>query len=83
MDNFFSSLSLENKLIRNKSSLAGTMNKARWELTLSAQNALAQLFYSTTVVKNDKTTLTLYQCKARNNISVVSTIFPTAAIDRT
>ena len=55
-DNFFTSLSLANKLLTKKTSLASTMNKIRWELPPSAQNkAPAQPLYSTTVLKNDKT----------------------------
>jgi hypothetical protein len=57
MDNFFTSLSLVNKLLAKKTSLAGIMNKVRREFSPSAQSkAAAQLLYSTMVLKNDKTT---------------------------
>ena len=82
MDNFFTSLALPNKLLAIKPSQVGTMNKVRWELPPSVQNkAPAQPLYSTMVLKNVKTTLTLYQCKARKNASVMSTMHLSVAID--
>ena len=52
------------------------------ELHHAAQKkAHAQPLYSTTVPKNDKTALALYQSKLRNNIPVMSTMQPTVAIN--
>ena len=57
MDNFLTSLSLANNFLAKKTSLVGTLNKVRTELSQSAQNkAPAQPLYSSTVLKNDKTT---------------------------
>ncbi|KAK7896359.1 hypothetical protein WMY93_021684 [Mugilogobius chulae] len=79
VDNFFTSLSLANSLLRRNTSLVGTMNAARRELPPSAHQR-AELF-SSRVLKHDRTTLTIYQGKAKKNVCVLSSLHQTVAVE--
>ncbi|XP_035283508.1 piggyBac transposable element-derived protein 4-like [Anguilla anguilla] len=71
IDNFFTSPSLANKLLSKSTSLVGTINCNKRELPLSVQGR-AELF-SIKVLKSERATLTVYQCKPRRNVSILST----------
>ncbi|KAL1251031.1 hypothetical protein QQF64_018827 [Cirrhinus molitorella] len=70
-DNFFTSIPLANKLLHKNTSMVGTINKNKRELPPSVQGR-GELF-STKVLKSDKITLTVYQCKPRRNVTILST----------
>ncbi|XP_035283504.1 uncharacterized protein LOC118232545 [Anguilla anguilla] len=77
MDNFFTSVSLAKKLVSN--SMVGIINKNRRELPPSAQQQ-GELF-TTSVLKHERVILTVYRCKPRKNICLLSTLHPTVAIN--
>ncbi|KAK7881439.1 hypothetical protein WMY93_029848 [Mugilogobius chulae] len=79
VDNFFTSLSLANSLLRRNTSLVGTMNAARRELPPSAHQR-AELF-SSKVLKHGRTTLTIYQGKAKKNVCILSSLHQTVAVE--
>ncbi|XP_042368087.1 piggyBac transposable element-derived protein 3-like [Plectropomus leopardus] len=71
-DNFFTSLELAKALKAQKTSLVGTVNKSRRELPPSVKEQRA--LHTTEVLKCDSATLTVYQCKPRKNVSILSTV---------
>ncbi|KAJ8399401.1 hypothetical protein AAFF_G00411130 [Aldrovandia affinis] len=79
-DHFFTSLPLANKLLYKNNSLVGTVNRNKRELPPSVQGR-AELF-STKVLKNERATLAVYQCKPRRNVSILSTQHQHVAITR-
>ncbi|XP_041694792.1 uncharacterized protein LOC121533094 isoform X1 [Coregonus clupeaformis] len=79
-DEVFTSLPLANKLIDKNTSLVGVVNKMRRELPPSACDQSQAELFSTTVLKHDKATLTVYRKKPRKNICILSTMHPTVAI---
>ncbi|XP_045077535.1 piggyBac transposable element-derived protein 4-like [Coregonus clupeaformis] len=78
-DDFFTSLPLANKLIDKNTSLVGVIEASRGLPPSVSNQAQAELF-STTVLKHDKATLTVYRCKPRENVCILSTMHPTVAI---
>ncbi|KAM3603127.1 uncharacterized protein V6R79_016937 [Siganus canaliculatus] len=70
-DNFFTSLKLAEKLISRKTSLVGTMNTKRRKLPPSV-GEVAKLF-STKLLKHDKVVLSIYQCRPKKNVVILST----------
>ncbi|XP_019905285.3 activating transcription factor 7-interacting protein 1 isoform X1 [Esox lucius] len=79
-EDFFTSLSLADKLMAKKTSLLGTMNKQRRELPPCVQSGTPSELYSTTVMESGKATLTVYRCKKKRSVCVLSTVHPTVAI---
>ncbi|KAL3062048.1 hypothetical protein OYC64_010047 [Pagothenia borchgrevinki] len=70
-DNFFTSLPLAKALLSKNTSLVGTIKRNKRELPPSVQ-VTAELF-STTVLKSEKVVLSVYQCKPRRNVTILST----------
>lgn len=80
MDNFFTSLSLANKLIANKTSLLGTMSKMRQELSAAVKANMLRELQSTTVMTAGKTTITLYTYEPRKSVCILITVHPNVSI---
>ncbi|KAJ8880736.1 hypothetical protein PR048_017206 [Dryococelus australis] len=78
-DNFFTSVSLAEKLKMQSTSLEGTVNRARREIPQSVKTRKAPL-YDTVVTKNNETNLTVYQGKKNKNVLVLSTLIPNISI---
>ncbi|KAJ8869096.1 hypothetical protein PR048_030658 [Dryococelus australis] len=78
-DNCFTSVSLAEKLKMQSTSLVGTVNYARQENPQSVKTRNVPL-YDTIVMKNNQTTLTVYQGKINKNILVLSTLHPNISI---
>ncbi|KAM9344037.1 uncharacterized protein KZ484_016419 [Pholidichthys leucotaenia] len=76
--NFFTSLSLAKNLLKNNTSLVGTIDRDRRELPPSVQQR-GKLF-STKVLKHEYATLTVYQGKRRRSVLLLSTLHQTVAI---
>ncbi|XP_035272145.1 piggyBac transposable element-derived protein 4-like [Anguilla anguilla] len=79
-DNFFTSIALANNLHAKKTTLVGTMNKKRREVPPSAK-AQNQERFSTTIWRAGHATLTVYQCKPKKNVCILSTMHKTVSID--
>jgi hypothetical protein len=79
VDNFFTSLRLAERLKKSKTSLVGTMNPIRREVPLSAKSASGDL-YSTRLLKHEYASLTIYKCKPRRNVIILSTLHPSVTI---
>nr|XP_029500512.1 uncharacterized protein LOC115116168 [Oncorhynchus nerka] len=84
-DKFCTSLPLANKLIANKTNLVGAVSHCGRELPPVMRNQAQTKLYSTTVLKHDKATLTVYRSNPRKNVCILSTIHPTVTTgnDRT
>lgn len=78
-DNFFTCVSLAEKLKSADTSLVGTVNKARKEIPRDVQYSKAPL-YDTKIMKHNSITLTVYQGKAKKNVLVMSTLHPSTTI---
>lgn len=79
LDNFFTSVSLAKKLVSNNTSMVGTINKNRPELPPSSQHQ-GELF-TTSVLKHERVTLTVYRSKPRRNVCLLSTLHRTVAVN--
>ncbi|KAK6300284.1 hypothetical protein J4Q44_G00283820 [Coregonus suidteri] len=79
-DKFCSSLPLANKLLANKTNMVGAVSHCGRELPPVMCNQAQTKLYSTTVLKHDKATLTVYRSEPRKNVCILSTIHPTVAI---
>ncbi|XP_032379457.1 piggyBac transposable element-derived protein 3-like [Etheostoma spectabile] len=77
-DNFFTSLKLATALQAKKTSLVGTLGKAKRELPPSVKEQ-AELF-STKVLKCANATLTIYQGKPRKNVCILSSVHTSVGI---
>lgn len=84
-DKFCTSLPLANKLIANKTNLVGAVSHCGRELPPVMRNQAQTKLYSTTVLKHDKATLTVYRSNPRKNVCILSTIHQTVTTgnDRT
>ena len=72
-DNFFALFLLAKELKKKKASLVGIMNKVRLELPASAK--WLQQRYSSKLMKTDNMAiLTVYQCKPKRSIGVLSSL---------
>ena len=72
-DNFFTSFLLAKELKKKKTSLVGTMNKVRRELPASAK-CLQQCYSSKLMKSGDVATLTVYQCKPKKSVCILSSL---------
>ncbi|KAJ8888997.1 hypothetical protein PR048_008491 [Dryococelus australis] len=79
MDNFFTSVSLAEKLEIQSTSLVGTVNRAQREIPQPVNTIKAPL-YDTVVMKNNKITLTVYQGKKNKKVLTLSTLHPNIPI---
>lgn len=77
-DNFFTSLKLARILLTKKTSLVGTVNKKKRELPPCVQENMP--LFETKVLKNGQTTMTIYQCKRKKNVCILSTAHTSAGI---
>ncbi|KAJ8893459.1 hypothetical protein PR048_006057 [Dryococelus australis] len=78
-DNFFTSMSLAEKLKMQSISLVGTVNRALQEILQSVKTRKAPL-YNTIATKNNEATLTVYQGKKNKNVLALSTLHPNISI---
>ena len=72
-DNFFTSLKLMKQLRDKKTSLVGTVNRARRELPPSVADTSTER-YSTRLLKHEDFTLTIYRCKPSKNVVIMSSL---------
>lgn len=77
-DNFFISLELAKALKAKKTSLIGMINKSRRELPPSVKEQ--RELHTTEVLQCDSATLTVYQCKPRKNVCILSTVHKAVVI---
>ena len=70
---FFTSLRLSEELSAKKMSIVGNMSRKRREMPNEVKIMKFPL-YSTIVLKNRSTSLTVYQCKPSKNVLLLSTI---------
>ena len=70
-DTFFALFLLAKELKKKKASLVGTMNKVRLKLPASAK-CLQQCYSSKLMKTGDMAILTVYQCKPKKNVCVLS-----------
>ncbi|XP_054631006.1 uncharacterized protein LOC129180496 isoform X2 [Dunckerocampus dactyliophorus] len=73
-DDFFTSLSLAQRLLMRKTTLLGTVNKMRRELPESAKKNLDHNKFSTRVFSTSGATLTVYAPKRRKTVCVLSSM---------
>ncbi|XP_041844881.1 uncharacterized protein LOC121645749 isoform X2 [Melanotaenia boesemani] len=73
-DNFFTSLSLAQRLLNRKTTLLGTVNKIRRELPGSAKQAINRQEFSTQVFSTSGVTLTVYAPKRRKTVCILSSM---------
>ncbi|KAJ8885623.1 hypothetical protein PR048_011821 [Dryococelus australis] len=80
-DNYFTSVSLANKLKKRKTSLVGTLNRARWEIPSSVKHTPDPL-HTNILLKSNDIVLTSYQGKGTKNMLVLSTLHTGVDIDQ-
>ena len=78
-DNFFTSLKLAEDLMRNKTSIVGTVNRVRRELPPSVHDVKPAL-HSTKLHRYSDISLTTYRCKPKKNVVLMSSLHPTVTI---
>ena len=86
-DNFFTSTHLATELWKKMITLVGTLNKTRKEVS-PLEKALQQSRYSSKLFQtksdnNQATTLTVYQCKQKKNVCILSTLHTSVMVDTT
>ena len=75
-DNFFTSMTHLRELKKKRTSIVGTMNRARREVPLAVKTSREPL-YTTHVLKTEgDSTLTVYQGKDRKNVLLLSSMHP-------
>jgi len=79
-DNYFTSIELAKNLKKKKTSLLGTVNKARREIPREIKTAKHPL-YDCKFYKNDHASLTVYQGKKNKNVIIMSTMHPSIDIE--
>ncbi|KAJ8868807.1 hypothetical protein PR048_030348 [Dryococelus australis] len=72
-DSYFTSVSLDSELKKRKTSLLGTLNRARWEVPSSVKHNRDPL-HMTILLKSNDMVLTSYQGKVTKNVLVLSTL---------
>ena len=80
-DNFFTSYGLAKQLRQKKTSIVETVNKARRELPPSAKTTQATRYSRVLLKAGDVATLTIYQCKPKKNVGVLSSLHMSVGID--
>ena len=73
-DNFFTSLNLAKELALKATSIVGTVNKVRRELPPSAALDKTKELHSTSILKHENCTLTIYKCKPTKNVVLLSSM---------
>ncbi|XP_047224113.1 uncharacterized protein LOC124869915 [Girardinichthys multiradiatus] len=73
LNNFFTSLSLANRLLKRKTTLLGAINKNRQELPATAKETSDHQLYSTQVFTSGRALLTVYTTK-KKSVCLLSTI---------
>ncbi|KAI5099947.1 dual specificity protein phosphatase 26 isoform X1 [Silurus meridionalis] len=73
-DNFFTSMSLSHRLLQRKTTLLGTVNKARRELPQLAKDTAQRELFSTSVLKSGSVCLTIYSPKKNKTVCVLSSM---------
>lgn len=74
MDNFFTSLSLANRLFQRNTTLVGTINTIRREVPAQAKNTTEREQFSTQVFTSGSALLTVYAAKKKKNVCLLSTL---------
>lgn len=72
-DNFFTSINLAKKLAVRNTTLVGTVNRIRREVPNPIKTS-RECRYNTRILKNNDSTLTVYQGKPTKNVLLLSTI---------
>lgn len=80
MDNFFTSLSLANRLLQRNTTLLGTMNKIRREIPEKVKKNTEREELSTQVFTSGSALLTVYAAKKKKNVCLLSTMHKTVEI---
>ncbi|XP_076851103.1 uncharacterized protein LOC143501366 [Brachyhypopomus gauderio] len=73
-DNYFTSLSLANRLLACNTALLGTINKIRREIPPSAKNTKGHEEFSTHVYTSGSAILTVYAPKKNKAVCILSTM---------
>ncbi|XP_072562338.1 uncharacterized protein [Paramormyrops kingsleyae] len=73
-DNFFTSLSLANKLLKRNTTLLGTINKIRRELPPQGKDVSVLKEFSTQVFRTGPVILTVYAPKKKKSVCILSTM---------
>ncbi|KAL7868645.1 hypothetical protein SRHO_G00100290 [Serrasalmus rhombeus] len=73
-DNYFTSLSLANRLTACNTTLLGTINSVRREIPLPVKNAKGREVFSTQVYRSGDAILTVYAPKKNKTVCVLSTM---------
>ncbi|XP_048853136.1 uncharacterized protein LOC125721153 [Brienomyrus brachyistius] len=73
-DNFFTSLSLANRLLKRNTTLLGTINKIRRELPPQAKDVSRLKELSTQVFRTGPVILTVYAPKKKKSVCILSTL---------
>ncbi|CAI5694730.1 unnamed protein product [Oreochromis niloticus] len=81
-DNFFTSLSLAQKLLRRKTTILGTVNKIRREIPQSARYKDRNEF-TTQVFSTSAATLTAYAAKRKKTVYILSSMHSVVQTDNT
>ncbi|KAL4008950.1 hypothetical protein ACER0C_002802 [Sarotherodon galilaeus] len=81
-DNFFTSLSLAQKLLRRKTTILGTVNKIRREIPQSARYTNRNEF-TTQVFSTTAATLTAYAAKRKKTVYILSSMHSVVQTDNT
>ncbi|CAJ1070137.1 uncharacterized protein LOC109196619 [Xyrichtys novacula] len=72
MDNFFTSLSLAQRLLRRKTNILGSVNKIRWGIPQSSRQRVKK--FTTQVFSTTGATLTVYAPKRKKTVYVLSSM---------
>ncbi|KAJ8404190.1 hypothetical protein AAFF_G00339630 [Aldrovandia affinis] len=76
----FISLALAKELLHRKTTIVGAVNKAKRELPPAAQGAQLELHASVILKESDGVTLTVYKCRPKTNVCVLSSRHVSVAI---
>ncbi|XP_042070944.1 uncharacterized protein LOC121812530 isoform X3 [Haplochromis burtoni] len=81
-DNFFTSLSLAQKLLRRKTTILGTVNRIRREIPQSTRQTDRNAF-TTQVFSTSAATLTAYAAKRKKTVYILSSMHSVVQTDNT
>jgi hypothetical protein len=79
-DNYFSSISLAKRLKKKNTSFVGTVRRHRKEIPNEVKKSKSRL-YETVLLRNEETTLTVYQGKKNKNVLLLSTLHQNVNVD--
>jgi hypothetical protein len=79
-DNFFTSQKLADSLLAKGTSIVGTIRQNRRELPPICKDTSGERYSSRVLVNNEKT-LTIYRCKPKKNVCILSTLHSNVEIN--